>query len=358
MVWFSMAWATGGGFVGDDGRALILTATDVRAEVVADVAVVEVRETFENPFDRALDATYVFPLPVGAALRELVITCGDRVIRGELQTKEQARKAYDEAMRNGQRAALVEQQRPNLFTQRVGGLCPRETIEVALQYVEDLQVSDGVHTFVFPTTTGSRYQPGDLVEAPLVASETPWRALTLDLVVQSGAPIASLWSDGYGIDVLEESTEHVHAALSQPALPNADVVIQWKLAVEEPRVTTITSRDSKGTPYVGLTLHPPATGATLPARPRELVFVLDASCSMSGQPWLDATATVELAIGALRPDERFNLIRFGDDATAAFPEPVAVDPRSVQKARTWLRANAAAGGTNMTAGVARLITSE
>ena len=239
--------------------------------------------------------------------------------------------------------------------QSIQRLLDGKDLEVALQYVEDLQVSDGVHTFVFPTTTGSRYQPGDLVEAPLVASETPWRALTLDLVVQSGAPIASLWSDGYGIDVLEESTEHVHAALSQPALPNADVVIQWKLAVEEPRVTTITSRDSKGTPYVGLTLHPPATGATLPARPRELVFVLDASCSMSGQPWLDATATVELAIGALRPDERFNLIRFGDDATAAFPEPVAVDPRSVQKARTWLRANAAGGGTNMTAGVVRAL---
>lgn len=354
VFWISAALA-GGSFVGAEGRALILTSTDVTAEVVADVAVVEVRETFENPYDQALDATYVFPLPVGAGLRELVITCGDRVIRGDLQTREQARKAYDEALEQGKRAALVEQQRPNLFTQRVGGLCPHETIEVQLQYVEDLQVSDGVHTFVFPTTTGERDQPGDLRQAPQLPSETPGRALTLDLWVDSGAPIASVWSDSYAIDVLGESAEGVRVALAQPAQPNADVVVQWKLAVEEPKLSTLTARDARGVAYVGLTLHPPVPEAAPPARPRELFFVLDASCSMSGKPWQDASATVELALGALRPDERFNLIRFGDDATAAFPAPVAVDAASVEAARAWLAGNQASGGTNMEAGVVRAL---
>jgi Ca-activated chloride channel family protein len=333
------------------GGPLLLTHTDVHARVSADLAVVDVTQTFDNPYEHAVDATYVFPLPVEAGVRDLSVTCGDRVIGSELLPVDEARARYDDARREGRRAALLEQQTANVFTQHVAGLCPGETVTVRLQYVEPLAVDDGVHSFVFPTTLGPRYDPGDLHEPPLVPSTRPGRDLSMRLEIVSGVPVQSIWSDTFPIAVVGEDDRGADVELLQvDALPNRDLHVSWTDAVEVPQVTSLVGTDAHGDRYVALSLLPPASEHATEVRDRELVFVLDSSCSMSGEPWQTAVDTVEHALDRLRPGEAFNLVRFSDAANAAFPSPVPATPENLAVARRWLQ-RFEGGGTSMIAGV-------
>jgi len=339
-----------GQFVAGEGH-LILTHTDVHAKVMADLAVVDLTQTFTNPFDHAVDATYVFPLPVEAGVRDMTVTCGERVIRSEILTKDAARKRYDEARSQGRRAALLEQQTANVFTQHVGGLCPGETVTVTLQYVEALSVVDGVHTFAFPTTMGPRYAPGDLEEPPLVPHRRSGRDLSLRLEVDAGVALQSIWSDTFPIAVLGEDDEGADIELLEAdTLPNRDLHVAWTLATDVPQVSALAATDRRGERFVSLSVVPPAAEHATDPRPRELVFVLDSSCSMRGEPWQAAVDTVELALQRMRPEESFNLVRFSDAAGAAFPEPVPATPANVATATAWMQ-RFEGGGTAMSAGL-------
>lgn len=337
------------GLLATDGRALVLTHTDVHASVVADLAFVDVVQTFHNPYDTAIDATYVFPLPEDAAVRDLTVTCGERVIRSDLLTAEEARKRYDAARQDGRRAALLEQQRANLFTQHVAGLCPGETVQVALQYVDAIEVDAGVHSFVFPTTMGHRYDPGELEEAPLVQSLA--RTLSVRVEVDAGVPLQSIWSDTMSIAVVGEDARGAEIELLD-GRPDADVHIGWTQAAEGTQASVATARDGAGDRYVALSLTPPRPDAIDPdgVRDRELVFVLDASCSMRGAPWEAAAETVTTALDGMRPGDAFNVVRFSSAASAAFPRPVPATPENVVAARAWL-GRFEGGGTEMSAGI-------
>ncbi len=349
LVWLSLVHAAPVGLSSPSGE-LVLAHTAVSAEVVADLAVVDVVQTFENPFEVPVDATYVFPLPADAAVRDMTVSCGERTIHSELLDREEARARFEEARDQGIRAALTEQQRSNVFTQEVAGLCPGEVVEVTLQYVAPLEVDAGVHGFVFPTTLGRRYEPGDLQEPPLVAASTMTRRVSLRLSVHAGMPLDSVWSDTHDIVVVGEDEEGAEIELLDEAVPDGDIHVAWTEGVDRTKAVVVAAEDDVGDRYVSLSLVPPAGVPDAEARHRELVFVLDSSCSMMGAPWEAATAVVSEALTQLRPEESFNLVRFSDDAEGLFERPMAATPEAVEEALGWLR-RYQGGGTNMQVGM-------
>ncbi|MHB8875944.1 MAG: VIT domain-containing protein, partial [Myxococcaceae bacterium] len=141
-------------------RPFLLKHTEVTAEVTGFVSAVTVTQEFENPFREAVEAIYVFPLPDDAAVDQMTLTAGARVIRATIQKREQARRMYEEAKSQGRRAALLDQERPNIFTQSVANLLPGESVKVSLRYVAPLRYDDGLYTLNFPMVVGPRYIPG------------------------------------------------------------------------------------------------------------------------------------------------------------------------------------------------------
>src|ERR1051325_7959746 len=101
-----------------------LKHTDVRAEVSGFISRVTVTQEFENPFDDKIEAVYVFPLPQGAAVDDMTMYVGGRTIKGRVMRREEARATYDAARARGNVAALLDQERPNIFTQSVDNILP------------------------------------------------------------------------------------------------------------------------------------------------------------------------------------------------------------------------------------------
>src|SRR5262249_54813685 len=137
-----------------------LKHTDVKAEVSGFLARVVVSQEFENPFKDKIEAVYVFPLPQNSAVDDMTMRIGDRAIRGKIKRREEARAMYEDAKEAGYVASLLDQERPNIFTQSVANIMPGEKVSITISYVEQLKYADGSYEFVFPMVVGPRYIPG------------------------------------------------------------------------------------------------------------------------------------------------------------------------------------------------------
>jgi Ca-activated chloride channel homolog len=354
-------------------RPFVLEHTHVVAEVTGFVSAVTVTQRFKNPFGTPVEAIYVFPLPDDAGVDAMTLKAGTRVIKATIQKREDARRQYEEAKAQGRRAALLDQERPNIFTQSVANLLPGETVEVTLRYVSRLAFDDGAYTLNFPMVVGPRYVPGAplpgesqgtgtapdttrVLDASRITPpvERTGRDVSIEVRLEAGTVIEQLWSVSHRLT--QERVSSSRAVISlDPAdrVPNRDFILRWSVSGPQLRASVLSSGGSDGT--FALMLNPPAQPATKDVTPRELVFLIDTSCSMSGAPLDAAKRAMDLALGQLRLDDTFMLIDFADRASSFHDTPLPATPANVQRARSYLQALPAAGGTNQLDGIRRAL---
>ena len=364
------------GIVGKDGKiqgTCPLKHTDVRAGISGFLARVTVTQIFANTATENIEAVYTFPLPQDAAVDDMTIQIGDRTVRGLIKRREEARAIYEHARNTGHVAALLDQERPNIFTQSVANILPGEQVTVTISYVETLRYEAGSYEFVFPMVVGPRYIPGqaaghqgggwapDTNRVPDASRITPWVAakgaraghdISLELALDAGVPIQDLRSKTHDIDVDRQSPSRVNVRLRDEAvIPNKDFILKYDVAgaeIADAILTTPSPGRSKGAGgYFTMILQPPARLPESDIQPKELVFVLDTSGSMWGFPLEKAKEVISRALDELYPGDTFNLITFSGDTHIVFPEPVYPTAENIRKAKAVLASRTGGGGTEM-----------
>src|ERR1700730_18501799 len=168
----------------DDGYAdATRLGIDVDLTVSGPTVRARVRQIFRNPTKNWVEATYVYPLPAGGAVNTLKRVIGDRVVVGDIKERQQARIIYEQAQRNGQKAALTEQERPNIFTNSVANIGPGETVLVQIEYQEPVHQSGNEFSLRVPMVVGPRYKPAPVVQSvDFRAAHSGWGAPSTDPV--------------------------------------------------------------------------------------------------------------------------------------------------------------------------------
>src|SRR6202166_3896609 len=151
----------------DDGGVTDATRLGSDVDLIVSGPTIRARVTqiFRNPTPNWVEATYVYPLPAGGAVDTLKMVIGDRVVVGEIRERQQARIIYEQAQRNGQKAALTEQERPNIFTNSVANIGPGETVLVQIEYQEPVQQSGNEFSLRVSMVVGPRYNPAPVVQS-------------------------------------------------------------------------------------------------------------------------------------------------------------------------------------------------
>lgn len=378
-----------------DGRTLSLPLlhTDIDTQVAGDLATVTVRQTFANPAGQAQHARYLFPLADDAAVYRMVLKSGSEIIEAQIQRRDQARAIYEQAKTEGRNAALLEQHRPNLFTQEIANLMPGAPVEVTLAYVQTVPRIDGSYELVIPLVAGPRYQPTPAQVAAAAAAATPaaaidaparspepglWRfdplpaaapvaGLTvpdlldadrvgLTVTIDGGMPIAGADSPSHAVTRTEDSPQLWRLALAGGrTLDNRDFVLRYRLGgTPSAAAGLIAQRDRRGG-FFSLLLEPPAMPPAADITPREMVFVLDCSGSMAGAP-LDAVKLfMRKSLAGLRPGDSFRIIRFSDGATEFSNQPLPATGANLAAGLAYLDSLNAEGGTNMSTGIVQAL---
>ncbi len=379
-----------------------LRKTSVRAEISAFVARVQVEQIFANPLDVAIEARYVFPLPERSAVDGFVMTIGERRIHGEIHRREEAATIYREARHAGHAAALLEQERPNIFTQSVANIPPGREIRVELSYVEILVYEGGSYRFNFPMVVGPRYIPGGArlarheagdsaesypsrksVDSTAVEEHTarrfvderavypeppvdrvqdaarisppvlqpgfiPSNTVDLELSVDTGTPLRSIASESHEIQIKRRGASGAVVRLARrDVIPNADFIMTIGVASEEPALGLLAHRSNNDEGFFALRLQPPAETSAEEAAPKEIIFVVDVSGSMSGVPIEMSRRLMKRALETLGRQDTFNIVLFSSRPSPLAPRSLPSTPDHVARGQKAVREVAANGGTMM-----------
>ena len=327
-----------------------LRHTDVQVRIAGPLARVTVTQEFHNPFAEKIEAVYTFPLPPDSAVDDMTMHVGDRTIRGLIKPRDEARKIYDEARRTGRIASLLDQERPNIFTQAVANIVPGATVKIQIAYVETVPYEAGAYSFNFPMVVAPRYMPRRGVPdagriAPPVTPEgtRAGHDISVEVHLDAGVPVESLESRTHDVAIERPNPRQAVVRLRDKAvIPNKDFILKYGVAGRRVEDAVLTH-----TGYFTLLLQPPDRVQPEEIAPKELVFVLDTSGSMSGFPIEKAKEAMGLALDGLHPRDTFNLITFAGDTHILFPNPVPATPENRRRAHEFLNARYGSGGTEM-----------
>ena len=328
-----------------------LKTTAVKTDISGFIARVNVRQEFQNPFTEPIEAVYVFPLSQNGAVDRMTMTVGTRVIHGKIMKREEARQIYETAKTEGKTAALLDQERPNIFTQSVANIMPGESIVVEISYVETLKYEDGAYEFVFPMVVGPRYIPAGVKDAakisPPVAETRAGHDVSIEVNLNAGVPVEEIRSASHAIDQVNLSSSAAKITLrDEKTIPNKDFILRYDVTGKRIEDAALTHRDERGG-FFTMILQPPDKFVTEDRTPKEIVFVLDTSGSMGGFPIEKAKEAMRLSLDGLYPDDTFNLITFAGDTHILFDKPVAATQANMEAAQAFLAQQYGSGGTEM-----------
>lgn len=382
-------------------KKITLPLTDVRisARVADQVATVELTQTFQNPYPDHLEAVYIFPLPGGAAVSDFEMRAANRLIRGRVEERGEARRQYQQALDEGKRAAMMEKERDDVFTVQVGNIPPNEEVSIKITYSEKLIFfEEGTTELRLPLVVAPRYTPGqtlmrdqvgDGVESDtdivpdasrispprLVKGFDPKVALNIDIVIlwdDSNTEIKDLCCSQHAMRT-SAGREGVKVSLArEDEALDRDFVLRWTLSGSDLRSSLLVYKDSNSgqfSPfsetemYYGMmSLFPPKSKALVSAR--DIVFVLDRSGSMQGVKMASAARACALLLATLGPKDRFAIQSYSSNVDWYKPPSFSygvdgyfmpADYWGLEQGEKYLRSVVAGGGTETNRAISEAI---
>lgn len=336
------------------GNPLPLRHTAVHAALRGHIAAVQVWQRFHNASPRPIEVVYQFPLPENAAVSDLRMLIGERVIHSEILRRDEAREVYEGARAAGHTAALLEQERPNLFTQSVANVAPGEDVVVEIRYLQTLTYDSGEYELVFPLVVGPRFVPDSVPDAARISPPIAGPGLrtgndvTIEIDAQAGPPILSYTVPTHEVHAsLDDGRLRVKLA-AKDELPNRDFVLRYRVAGPEPRASVLLGEpDAEGQGHYMMVVHPPAVDVDAEVGRREVIFVVDRSGSMWGSPLGLAKETARELLARLRPVDTFDVVGFANGTERLFGTPRPANAENLVTALRFLDGMQAGGGTLM-----------
>lgn len=342
-----------------------LKKTWAEVTIAGVIAGVKVHQIFENQGNKTIEAVYVFPASTRAAVHTMHMTIGSRTVQAKIERKATARTLYESAKKSGQRASLLEEERPNVFTTRVANILPGDRIEVVLDYSELILPENATYEFVYPTVVGPRYIGGAhpqteswMANPHLSTGEEAPYEWDLKLQIQTGIPIKELSSPSHKISVNYMGTSQAEVRIDQTGGGTKDFILRYRLAgekiesglllYEEPNVGLHRPAEK----FFAVLIEPPVRPNQADIPPREFIFLLDVSGSMHGFPLETTKALMRDLLPKLRTSEHFNVALFSGANVVWSPtgsKPATAE--NIESALNLINRQTGGGGTELLGGL-------
>lgn len=340
----------------DDGAENFpLLSSSAKANIAGSIVDVVVEQVYQNRGNEPIEAIYVFPGSTRAAVYGMEAIIGKDTIKAIIQEKNKAKAIYTAAVQSGKRAALLEQERPNVFRMSVGNILPGDEIKVRLKYTELLIPENNIYQFYYPATVGPRYTGEDnagseaFTNSPyLRAGESAPFDFDINVELRSSINIQRITSPSHDIEVnyprLNIATVNLGSGENNPA--GRDYILEYQLAGDqiETGLMLYNHGDEK---FFTLMMQPPAQINDRIVPNREYVFVVDVSGSMNGFPLEVSKNLLRDLLLDLNENDRFNLVFFAGASNVWRPSSVAATNTNLEAALSFLDNQRGGGGTRL-----------
>ncbi len=341
---------------GHEGGDFPLVSTSAEVNIVGPIADVTVTQVYRNDGVLPMEAIYVFPGSTRAAVYEMTMYVGDRIIKADIQEKNQARKTYESAKKEGKRASLLEQHRPNVFQMNVANICPGDEIKVELRYNEFIIPEDKVYAFVYPTVVGPRFTGSSEKEKgnvfPSISytkeKELPSYDFDIQLELSAGMKLHKAESKTHRVNVTHPSAETAKVVLhdSETKGGNRDFIFEYSLAGDKIAQGTMLYEHGDEKFFLSV-VEPPSRVNEGHIPPREYVFVMDVSGSMNGFPIDISKKLMHNLVSKMRPVDKFNVLLFASSSSVLAASSLIANKENLEKAYRFIDNPQGGGGTRL-----------
>ena len=367
--------------------------TDLNVHIEGDLAGVTVVQTFINPTQEPLHATYLFPMNKDAAVHGMQMEISDEIVEAKIKKIEKAKKIFKKAKKEGKTASLLTQHRPNMFTQKIANLIPGLPIKITLKYAQTINKVDNEYQLVVPLIVGPRYQPLGSGKAPLVVDQNiavgvkkvrsdstygQWEIeslpkypsvfgpnaqfqvdrerVSVKVNIKAGIPITNVYSHTHELDISGTEKDKVATLSDGRTIDNRDFVLNYRLTGKSTQASILTHRKEKDG-YFSLLIEPPTVPQNQDITAREMIFVLDTSGSMSGEPMNASKVFMRHALKTLRPDDYFRIINFGSRSHEFTNSPIRATQNNLYRGQKHIDSLNANGGTEIAPAIVKAFSS-
>ncbi len=348
------------------GVSIPLLGVALTGEVIGGHARITSTQRYRHAERQPVEAVYVFPLPSDAAVTGFVMEVLGKRLEAEVKEREEAFRVYDDAITSGHGAALVEQERANVFTANVGNLLPNEEVTIAISFVMKVPGDEGALRLAIPTLVAPRYMPGvptgdrtghgaaeptsSVPDADRISPKIGPvdYTLSIDLALHFDSK-ATIGSPSHAITAVHDGRAWRVAASKTPLDRDLVILVEPEGRASLERV--VAHRDpAEGDGHVVLSWVPDLS-RLLPANAvgETFSFVIDRSGSMGGSAIEEARRALRLCLRQLREGDRFEVIAFDDRIESFSPTPVPYTEKTLADADRWIAAVDARGGTELLA---------
>ena len=343
--------------------------TDVSIDIQGMVSSTIMEQTFINNSDKPIEAMYVFPINHHAAIHDMYFIIDNRIVRSQIEEKKEAKKQYNQAKKDGKRASLLKQERPNMFTQSIANIMPNDTIIVRIKYVEELTYENQEFELRLPLAITPRYTMGgtepnlDIKTGNLKKISTSVedakninpsfidprihsaRGVAININLDAGLVIADV-SASHKIIKQRINDKKMKIKLSNDRIiPDQDFIFKYKIEErDEPQITTFVS-EKDGEDYYMIMAIPPDPKKNKSQIPKEMTFVLDVSGSMNGNNIKYAKMSILEALDKLEPQDYFNIIAFDDNSYHFKYNPILATEENILQGMDFVNNLQGGGGT-------------
>ena len=354
---------------GNELSSAILLSTDIKIAVAGSSSRTIVSQRFINTGKTWAEGVYVFPIGKDAAVDTLKLRIGERFIEGIIKEKLEARVIYEEAKAEGKKASLIEQQKPNLFTNKIANIGPGEVVVVQIEFQSKLLPKDGSWELRVPLVSAPRFDLPTIeenikfgnagfsnakinsdynenIDVKVLEEEELFNPVEISIDLNTGFELNSLKSAFHKVDIEKLTNGHHRINLPGPISSDRDFVLRW--TAKDKDTQTSLFKETKGEyDHLLLTLNPPLTNKNNHSPKREIIFIQDISGSMSGEPMKQSKIGLEMAIKRLKPNDKFNIVLFNDRYSSYARTPVLATAKERDKAIRYVRRLSAENGTDM-----------
>ena len=339
-------------------EAFPLKKTNVNVVISGVIAQVTIKQIYANTGAVPINGCYIFPGSTRAAVHDMTMRIGKRIIVAQIQEKKEAKKTFELAKKEGKSASLLEQHRPNVFSMDVANILPGDTIELELAYSELLVPEHGEYSFVFPTLVGPRYStisvqgssPDNqwLKNPYLPENAQPHSEFDFSLQLATGLPLQDVRCESHKVDVAYSGKDQaqIHLKNDGTFAANRDFILKYRLQGEQIASGLLLYKGEKEN-YFLYVAEPPALFRPEQIPPREYIFVIDVSGSMRGFPLDLAKEILSKMVHNLKPADTFNVLLFAGDSRLLSPQSLPASKENVNDAIQFIDREEGGGGTEL-----------
>lgn len=336
-----------------------LKSTRADVQISGVIAGVTVTQLYENRGNKPIEAIYVFPGSSRAAVNAMMMTIGDRIIQAKILEKGKARQDYEQVKQQGRSASLLEQKRPNVFQMNVANIMPGDIIEVQLSYTELLVPEEGRYEFVYPTVVGPRFANGS--EGPATPAGDGWVQnpytkqgvlptydFDISVNISAGMPLSDVRCKSHNVALNWLGEDHLSIDLkeNEKKSGNRDYILEYRLRGNKIHSGLLLFEGKEENFFLAM-IQPPKVVRPEVIPPREYVFIVDVSGSMTGFPLEVSKKLLTNLIGGLKPTDRFNVVFFASSNSVLSEASLPATTENINKAMTMMNGYSGGGGTQL-----------